>query len=496
MTGEGFLDRVVYQVMPDRFAIGNGRAAAEKLSEPCYGGTVARSWDELPLEPARGNDFFGGDLDGIVDHLDDLVRLGVGTVYVTPIFTAPSNHKYDAVDLCHVDPQLGGDAAFERLVAAVHARGLRLILDVSINHVSDRHPWFQAACRGEAPYRDWFTFLRPGGEGASGFDARGRYACWRDHGHMPELDLSREDVRAALFEADDSVLMHWLSRGADGWRLDVSPDLGLSVSAALRRAVERRFPSAQLVGEVMAYGADWVRRGGYHATMNYFFRDAIVGWLRGELHARQVAVGFEDAWRDYGAEGMLASWNMLASHDTPRLRNVLLEDWRRWMALVAQFTLPGVPLVYYGEEVGMEGGSDPGCRGPMRWTAETRDEGLFAAYAGLAALRRGHRALWRGELRMLGHVLDQDALVYLRQTDVPGEAVLVGLNPSLQRVRRRLLVPCSHLYHALPLTDQLGAAPSLRMDAGTVEVDLPPRCAAVWVPDDSTHAHYSFFKRR
>lgn len=477
------LDNVVYQIFPDRFAIGNGRSSSEKLSAAAYAGATHRDWSDAPLEPGRGNDFFGGDLDGIREHLDHIARLGAGTIYLNPIFPSPSNHKYDTVDFFRVDEQLGGDAAFDRLVEAVHARGMRLVLDVSLNHVSDRHPWFEAGRRGEPPYHAWFGFGHAQG-----------YRCWRDHGHMPELDLSRDDVREVLFAGRDSVIGHWLARGIDGWRLDVSPDLGMSVSAAIRETMGARFPQAALIGEVWAWPGDWVGRGGYHGVMSYFFRDSVVGWLRGQLHARQVGAALEEAWREHGPTGMLTSWNMLSSHDTARLKNVLPDEWRRWLALVAQFTLPGVPHVYYGEEIGLTGGPDPGCRGPMPWAPEARDEGLLSAYAWLIALRRGHRALSRGALRVLSQTLDQDVLVYLRHTDVPGEVALVALNPLAQRVRRRVLVAYSHLYDALPLTDALGAAPPLRMDAGSVEIDLPPHCAAVWVPDDTTHARYSFFK--
>lgn len=477
------LDQVVYEIFPDRFAIGGGRTSEQKLALPVYASAVHRRWTDEPLQPARGNDFFGGDLGGVVDKLGYLKALGVGTIYLTPVFTAPSNHKYDAVDYQEVDPQFGGDAEFGRLLREAHGCGMRVVLDVSINHVSDCHPWFRAALRGEEPYRDWFVF-----------DECGTYQCWRDHRHMPELDLTRGDVRAALFEEEDSVVQRWLARGADGWRLDVSPDLGLNISATIRAAVERRFPEAVLVGEVWTYGADWVGRGGYHATMNYFFRDMMIGWLHGEMRGRQVASGLMDAWRDYGAEGMLASWNMLSSHDTPRLRNVLTEQWQRWLALVAQFTLPGVPLIYYGEEVGMSGGADPGCRGPMPWASSQRDEGLLHTYRSLTSLRAAHRALSHGKLLVLSQVLDEDALVFLRHTDVPGEAALIALNPSEVPLRRRILVPYSHLYHALPLRDLLHSAPALEMESGSVWIEVPPRAAAVWVPDAGAYRSYSFFK--
>ena len=256
--------QVVYQIFPDRFAPGGGNAApAGQL----------RGWDESTLHQPYARQFFGGDLDGITGHLDYLADLGVTAVYLTPVFTAPSNHKYDATDLDAIDPMFGGEAALLRLLAALHGRGMKLVMDTVLNHVSDQHPWFRAARAGDPAFRDFFTFL-PDGD----------YLCWKGHAHMPELNLANGALRDRLYRRPDSVVQRWLGRGVDGWRFDVAQDVGLEVADELGELVRARFPEAWLIGEIFGFGGAWLKGGrGYHGTMNYYFGTALLAWLKGDL---------------------------------------------------------------------------------------------------------------------------------------------------------------------------------------------------------------------
>lgn len=478
--------QIVYQIFPDRFAIGGPETSASKLAQPAYHrpGYVRRRWEERPERVPRGHDFFGGDLQGIVDHLDHIERLGATTVYLTPIFASPSNHKYDTTDYDSIDPQFGDEASLRRLVEALHARHMRLILDISINHVSQQHPWFVRAVAGEEPYRNWFTLREDGG-----------YLRWRDHGHMPELNLGNALLQDALFRKTDSVLQRYLAMGVDGWRLDVAPDLGVAMMNKVRQVLSEAYPDTVLIGEVMGFAADWVADDDcYHGVMNYFFRDGILGWLAGHVSGLQVAEALRESYRGAGHDGSVSSWNMLSSHDVARLRTAVPDAALRWLALVAQFTLPGVPMIYYGEEAGLEGGTDPDCRGPMPWDESRWDREAWDRYRALIRLRQSRRELQVGEMVMLSHTLNTDALVFLRHTDVPHEVSLVAINPGRERLHKLVLLPYSHLYHALPMRN-LFLGSHLQMEAGSVWVDVPPRSAAVWVPDESRYQHYSFFKR-
>jgi glycosidase len=481
-------DQITYQIFPDRFAIGRPHTSESKLKLPAYGvaGNSLRRWDEMPENPSRGRDFFGGDLQGIADRLDYIQDLGMTTLYLTPIFISPTNHKYDTTDFFTIDPQFGGEKALKQLIRELKRRKMRLILDAVFNHVSDSHPWFLAAKAGKKPYKDFFTFT-PNGE----------YECWRGHRHMPEMKLEHEALQKLLFRGKDSVLQKYLDMGVDGWRFDVAVDLGLATVRDMRKTVRQRFPSAVLLGEVMCYAADWCNGDKvFHGVMNYYFRDAVLGWLAGDVSAVQMNHAAAEYYGGYGQSGAVQSWNMLSSHDTPRLRWTIHDTAQRRLAVVAQFTLPGVPFVYYGEEIGMDGGHDPDCRRPMIWEEKRWDKETLAFYKNIIEIRQSQAALRRGRLTVLGQKLDGDALVFLRHTDKIDETALVVINNSKQPLRQIVFTPHSHLYHALPMKNLLNPSQVVSMEAGNLKLDIPPRSAAVFVPDDTLVKNYKFFKPR
>jgi glycosidase len=481
-------DQVTYQIFPDRFAIGKPYTSKSKLALPTYHnpGQSRRGWDEMPENPSRGKDFFGGDLTGIIDHLDYIEDLGVTALYLTPIFIAPSNHKYDTTDFFTIDPQFGGEKALKQLIRELKRRKMRLILDAVFNHVSDIHPWFLAAQRGEKPYKNFFTFL-PNGE----------YECWRGHKHMPELNLESESLQRLLYRGKNSVLQKYLAMGVDGLRFDVAVDVGLKTVRNMRKISRQNFPDAVLLGEIMSFAGDWCNNDQvFHGVMNYYFRDAVLGWLRGEVSVIQMNQAAAEYHDGYSHAGAVRSWNMLSSHDTPRLRWTIHDLAQRRLAVIAQFTLPGVPFVYYGEEIGMDGGHDPDCRRPMIWDEKRWDEETLKFYKRIIEIRQAHPALRRGKLTVLGQKLDGDALVFLRHTDKINETALIAINNSTQPLRQIVFMPHSHLYHALPMKNLLEPSQVVNMEAGNLSLDIPPRSAAIFVPDDTRLPNYKFFKPR
>ena len=483
-------DQVIYEIFPDRFAIGRPYISESKLALACYhraADFVKRGWEELPVSPPWGKDFFGGDLRGITDHLGYLKELGVTSIFLTPIFLAPSNHKYDATDFFTIDEQLGGEEALRELILHMHRSEMRLIMDAVLNHVSDTHPWFLAAQRGENPFKDFFSF-----------NPDGSYECWYDFRQMPELNLTNRKLQDILYRNIDSVLQKYLAMGLDAWRFDVAVDLGLEVARAIRLALRQTFPSAVLIGEVMNYAAEWTNGDDkYHGVMNYYFRDAVLSWLRGEVSVLQMRSAAEEYYQGYGIDGALCSWNILSSHDTPRLINMLPDKAQRQLAVIAQFTLPGVPLIYYGEEVGMEGGYDPDCRRPMVWDRQGWDMETFEFYKKLIFIRQSRVELRRGKLIMLGQQLDTDAIAFIRYTDTPNEVSLVLVNNARTHLKQRLFTPHSHLYHQLPMRNLLNPEQGLiRMKAGSLDLDIPARSAVILVPADDQYNEYKFFKKR
>lgn len=479
--------QIIYQIFPERFAIGGSVSGRQKLADPAYDGpgVIKRDWDELPGQQSCGMEFFGGDLNGIAEKIDYLQDLGVTGVYLTPVFTAPSNHKYDAVDFFSIDPMFGGEPALQRLLATLHGKGMTLTLDAVLNHVSDRHPWFLAALAGDAQKRQWFTFS---GDGA--------YLCWQDYALMPELNLSNPEVRDILYRQPKSMVQHWLAEGIDNWRFDVAQDVGIEVAQDMAAEVGKRFPQAGLLGELNGFSGSWFEAGGgFQGMMNYWYRTATLAWLAGEIDGLQFNHVIRDARQGYGLAGLLCSWNMLSSHDTPRLLTTVGSAEKVRLAWIIQFTLPGIPLIYYGEEIGMQGGADPDCRRPMRWNPASWEQKQRRFMQQLIHIRQKNPALQYGDILVLGDRLATNALIFLRYTDVPGEAALVVVNSSDQPLQVRLLIPYSHWYDGVPLLDALGQSPATKVQAGSVLLDIPAGAAAVYLASEP-YQHYTFFKPR
>ncbi|MBK8176693.1 MAG: glycoside hydrolase family 13 protein [Rhodospirillales bacterium] len=484
---------MIYQIFPERFAIGRPLDVGTKLAQSAYqrdGFSRHARWEE---EPTGGSDFFGGDLKGVIDHLDYLRDLGAEAVYLTPIFTAYSNHKYDTVDYDRIDPMFGDDQVLGALIDGLHQRGMQLIMDAVFNHVGTEHAWFQAARRGEKPYRDFFTFL-----------ADGKYLCWWGYDTLPELRLEHPLVAQKLYRDCDSVLQRWLARGLDQWRFDAALDVGLGPVADLRAALAERFARSCLIGEVLSFGSAYCAgESHFHGVMNYWFRYATLGWLQGSVSTRAYVRALADYYQHYGHEAALRSWNILSTHDTPRLRHELPDDAARALALVLQFTLPGEPLVYYGEENGMEGGEDPQNRRTMRWDETTWDQTTRGFYKTLVEIRRSRRELREGRLLLLGEYLDGDAVAFVRHTEAPNQEALVVVNKSKQRLQQRLLVPHTHFAPRLWFKNLLAPDQHLQFYMAGFELDLLPQSAAIYVPDDgyilpsgSRETNYAYFKPR
>lgn len=253
-TGHGpqwLHNAVIYQIFPERFAIGGGRTVHDKRGDGFYtaeGDTVS-SWDELP-QPGWGQNqqFFGGDLAGIRERLPYLQELGVNLIYLTPFYASPTNHRYDTVDYFTVDPASGSLEDFCLLVEAIHACGMRIIIDIALNHVSDRHPVFQEACRNpESRYRDFFSFL----------SYPDRYVGWYGYPSMPELNFANPEVVDTFITGEESVLRFWLRQGVDGFRLDTANDLGMPLMRLIRDTVREINPDAVVIGEVSQYPGGW-----------------------------------------------------------------------------------------------------------------------------------------------------------------------------------------------------------------------------------------------
>ncbi len=422
-------DAVFYQVFPDRFAA-SPRVARPGPFEP---------WDA----PPTNHGFKGGDLLGVAERLPYLEDLGITAIYLNPVFTSASNHRYHTDDYLAVDPLLGGDAALRELLDAAHGRGMRVILDGVFNHTGRGFwPFHHIVENGlGSPYLDWYhvdrdrlaagrglePYPNPHGHGHGGSLERLGYQAWWDLPALPKLNTDHPPVREHLF----AVAEHWLRFGADGWRLDVpleidDPDFWRE----FRRRCRAVRPDAYIVAEIWHETPEWLAGDTFDAVMNYPLAEAILGFTAGR-HLDHGAIGFHDQYRDhvrrldgaaFGTElervmGLYdpavtaVQLNLLGSHDTPRFRTMAGGDRDAVkLATLLQASLPGAPCVYYGDEVGMEGGRDPGSRGAFPTDEAHRDHDLHAFTRAALHLRHAAPALRHGALRIAGTAGDAIAI--------------------------------------------------------------------------------------
>ena len=484
---------IFYQVFPDRFARGDGTPGA---SGP---GPGLLPWGSPP--PAGmpfSQVFYGGDLAGVAARLDHLARLGADALYLNPVFTAPSNHRYDACDLDQVDPRLGGDAALVRLREALTARGMRYLLDLVPNHVGATHPWFRAAqADPAAPEAAFFTFeAHPD-----------RYLSWLGVKSLPKLDYRSVELMRRMVTGPDAVVRRWLRPpySADGWRVDVANMLGRAgpvqlsaeVARAIRRAVKETRPDAFLLAEHFFDASAGLQGDQWDAAMNYAgFTFPLLAWLRGHRQrsrgvkpdlastAPTSTAALVAAWRARSAaipwSVALRQYNGLGSHDVPRVRTALRgDDALQRLAAAVQFTYPGLPAVYYGDEVGMEDVPGLGERGCMVWDEARWNRPLLSHYQRLAALRRRTPALVEGGYQVLA--AEEDTLAYQRE-GAQGRVVVVAHRGTRPRPPGPLAVADGGLPDGVELSEMEGGR-SLVVRGGALELPEQPRGATVWLAE-------------
>lgn len=370
-------NRVVYQIFPTRFA-GSGPVDENK-------------WYQLPIDFQED---LQGSLQGILNHLDHFVDLGVDVLYLTPVFESPSTHKYDTIDYYKIDPGLGTESDLKDLVQRAHERRIRIILDGVFNHTSTSFFAFQDVLKNQerSAYRDWyycdsFPLVCERGK-------KPNYRTFGYHGGMPKLNLQNP----ATAEYFIQVGRYWIENcHIDGWRLDVGDEISHKFWRKFRREMKRVNPEALIVGEVWHYAGDFLNGEEWDSVMNYPFyfsvRDYVaeekitaskfwenISYLQGNLHTRVIPV----------------LWNLLDSHDTDRFLSTCGEKKEKLkVAAALQLLLPGMPVIYYGDEYGLTG-AGPDCRRGMAWDAKYQDQDIYQWYHTLIHVRKQHRCITEG----------------------------------------------------------------------------------------------------
>ncbi len=479
---------VVYQVLVDRFAPSADLAAKRHLYPAPK---TLRDWSETPtkgsyLEAQRlwshEIDFWGGDLASTAAHLGHVQQLGADVLYLNPVCLAYTNHKYDALDYLQISPEYGSRSDLKVLCDAAHARGMKLVLDGVFNHMGRNAPIFQQAQADiDSAYRDWFVF----GDEFPG----GARAWWRAE-NLPELNLENPAVRDHLYAGRDSVVRSYLRDGIDGWRLDVAFDIGFSFLEELTLAAHAEKPGSLVVGEIANYPKEWFPS--VDAVMHFTLRHLILRLVNGKLELAAFSAMLTRLIDETGIDNMLRSWIYLDNHDTPRLATTVPDPAARRLGQVLQFTLPGSPNLYYGDELDMPGGDDPEMRAPMRWDLVNDGNAALLWTKQLITLRRQHRALRVGNFRP---ICAQRLLAFERYTDHAADTVLVFVNPGDGEVTETVMVANSKLMDSTRMIDLIGQREPLPMWASLLEVKLPAKTALVVKPDTQPPGGYSNYKR-
>ncbi|KAB7664700.1 glycoside hydrolase family 13 protein [Bacillus sp. B1-b2] len=430
-----------YQIFPERFR--NGDSSLNPNA------TIA--WGQE--EPSYDN-FFGGDIQGIIDALDYLQDLGINGIYLTPVFHAKSNHKYDTIDYLQIDPQFGDTAMVKKLVEECHKRHIRVMLDAVFNHCGYEFPPFQDVIdNGESSrYKDWFHihhFPLKEKENLT-YDTFGFYE------QMPKFNTANHEVKEYLLH----VAKHWIIEcNIDGWRLDVANEIDHDFWREFRTVVKKLKPDLFILGEVWHDSLPWLRGDQFDSTMNYpFLTKALQFFAYDMITAVQFTNEMTTNYYAYPTPINQVLFNILGSHDTPRiLHECSYRKERVKLLFTFLLTHPGSPCIYYGDEVGLGGGSDPGCRKCMPWDDNKQDLELKAYIKRLIQVRK-QSILFTNNSEFCYLPASNSCIAYLTQTK--GEILLTILNKSAEETQYLLPFPLRGKKISLLLTEEEYAAES------------------------------------
>jgi len=439
---------IMYQIFPDRFA---RSSKADKHKLPDW--AVSAKWaDEvIGSGPGTSEQFFGGDLWGVIEHLDHLKKLGVTMLYLTPSFPGQSNHRYDASSFDEIDPLLGGNKALQALISAAHRKGFKIIGDLTSNHSGIGHEWFKAAYKNpSAPESDFYYFT----------EKNTKYDSWFGVESLPKFNWKSQELRNRFIQGKNSVVAKWLKRpyGFDGWRIDVAnmtgrirdEDMYSEVANVIRKTMVEVNPDTIMLGEYTGDAAYEVQGDGWQGAMTYSnFTKPVWRWFldtgrtvkgNGNRAGQQVLPGFMEPDGKLSGNGkdLVATYtkfiagfpwhvrqhnmNPLDTHDIPRFKTFAIDGAQK-VAAGLQFSFPGIPVIWAGDEFGLDGWNGESSRTPLPWNNEREsDQSMIEVYSQLAALRKSNSALVDGSLRFVAAT--DEAVAFVRQNQKQSILVL------------------------------------------------------------------------
>ena len=405
-------NKVVYQIFPSRFA--TTQPVDKKL------------WYKAPITPM---DDLHGNLRGIIEHLDYIKDLGIDVVYLTPIFKSNSCHKYDTIDYYQVDPSFGTTEDLKELVQKSHERGMKVVLDAVYNHSGREFFAFQDILeKGEkSKYLDWYFIdeLPPRGE----WGEIPNFKCFGYYGGMPKLNLKNPEVEKYITD----VACYWIKEcDIDGWRLDVGDEISHFIWKNLRKAIKAVKKDMLIIGEIWHYAGDFLEGDEWDTVMNYPFYLNLIDLLADEkINVSQFVQNLGYLKGRLNKKCYPLMWNLIDSHDTARFLHLCHDNKKKQhLAAAFQLLLPGMPMVYYGDEYAMPGANDPDCRRGMYWDEEYQDKEMYNWYKKLMQIRKAHACIVEGEMIETITNDDDDTIVMIRKNGEETIAMLFNCGNS------------------------------------------------------------------
>ena len=405
-------NKVVYQIFPSRFA------ATQPVDK--------KLWYKAPVTPM---DDLHGNLRGIIEHLDYIKDLGIDVVYLTPIFKSNSCHKYDTIDYYQVDPSFGTTEDLKELVQKSHERGMKVVLDAVYNHSGREFFAFQDILeKGEkSKYLDWYFIdeLPPKGE----WGEIPNFKCFGYYGGMPKLNLKNPEVEKYITD----VACYWIKEcDIDGWRLDVGDEISHFFWKNFRKAIKAVKKDMLIIGEIWHYAGDFLEGDEWDTVMNYPFYLNLIDLLADEkINVSQFVQNLGYLKGRLNKKCYPLMWNLIDSHDTARFLHLCNDNKKKQhLAAAFQLLLPGMPMVYYGDEYAMPGANDPDCRRGMYWDEEYQDKEMYNWYKKLIQIRKTHACIVEGEMIETIANDDEDTIVMIRKNGEETIAMLFNCGNS------------------------------------------------------------------
>lgn len=439
-TPAWYKEGIVYQIFTDRFLNGNKDG---KVLSPKKDSFIYATWEDSPMyiKDSKGDtvrwEFFGGNLEGVIKKLDYLKSLNVTAIYLNPIFEARSNHKYDTGDYKKIDPMFGDEDTFKKLCHEAEKRNIKIILDGVFSHTGADSIYFNkfghyesigAYQSKESPYFKWYRFA----------DYPDEYESWWGVKDLPNVNEMDPDYIDFIITGKDSVIRKWMRDGASGWRLDVADELPDEFIELIRKEAKEIRQDSVIIGEIWEDASNKVsysKRRKYlfgselDSVTDYPFRDAVIAFLKGVIDSGGFSRRIMSLYENYPREAFYSALNLLGSHDTERILTVFEDKGDKALryfklAVIMQMTLPGVPVIYYGDEAGLKGGKDPDNRRTYPWGRE--DGEIFDFYKRITAIRSGSDVLKKGDF--VFHTSGENVLCYERS--YAGKKAYVAINRS------------------------------------------------------------------